>query len=87
MPDETKFSIEATEWKLEKYKGKRPSQTRLAKWARRWLPIRGKLPFEIITGGDAKKTEWHYPESEPYMDWLRKRYPRTVGRIKKRGTS
>lgn len=86
MPDEAKFSVEATEWKVEKFDGPKPKDTKLRRFMLRWLPIRGKLPFEIITGGDAKETEWHYPKSEPYMDWLRKRYPRTIGRIKKRGT-
>ena len=85
--EQGQVKIEATEWRIEKYEGKHPSQHPLAQWFKRWLPIRGKLPFEVIIGGDAKPTKFEYPHDEPYMEWLAKRYPRTVGRLKKRGSS
>ena len=86
MISKVPIQVEDTEWKVEKFEGKKPKDTKLGRWMKRWLPYRGKLPYEIVIGGEAKETTIEHPQEEKYADFLRRRYPRTVGRIKKRGT-
>jgi hypothetical protein len=69
--DSTSPDLRCISWRVDKYDGKPPRRDAVSLFLKKWLPVREKLPFEVVHGGESNEAKVEHPEKEPYREYLK----------------